>query len=253
MYSIIIPVFNEAEILETTLMTLKGYLGQRSGEHEIVVVSNGSTDDTCAIGKKLARRFSWLKFLELPEKGVGRAFAAGVRASEGELVISLDADLSSDLVFVDFAIELLRHADMVVGSKTLGKQRRSAVRVIGSQTYLMFSSLALGLTISDYSIGCKAYRRASILPVLDLIDWHTGYVAELCLFLDRNQRRIVQVGVQCEDRRKSRFNLWHEARHRFHHLYHCWRLLKDQTSWIHTVRPGVMASQEKLPFRANGH
>lgn len=236
MISVVIPVYNEAELLERSVRSVNEYLKTRGIEHEVIVVSNGSTDTTAAIARELAEKNSWLRFFELPARGPGAAFVAGVREARGEIIVSLDADLSSELRFLDFANDLLKYADMVVGSKTLGRQRRSAVRVIGSQLYLLFTYLLFDLTISDYSIGCKAYRRDAIQAALPHLDSWTGYVFELCLFLNVRGKKILQVGIECDDRRKSRFNLIHEAFHRYTHLYRCRRLLSRPNSWFRSAQ-----------------
>ena len=235
MISVVIPVYNEAELLARSVRTVNEYLVMRTIEHEVVVVSNGSTDSTVQAARALAEENSWLRVVELPERGPGAAFVAGVREARGEFIVSLDADLSSELKFLDFANDLLKYADMVVGSKTLGRQRRSAVRVIGSQLYLLFTYLLFDLTISDFSIGAKAYRRDAILSALSHLDTWTGYVFELCLYLRLRGKRILQIGIECDDKRKSRFNLIHEAFHRYTHLFRCRRLLSEPHSWFRSA------------------
>jgi len=223
MLSIVIPLLNEEEILEKSVITVRAYLLERSIEHEIVVVSNGSTDKTVEIGERLELEASahggWFRMFSIPEAGPGKAFALGVKESRGDVVISLDIDLSFEMGFIDFALHLINWADIVVGSKAMGTQRRSAVRVLGSQAYILCTQLLFGLTISDYSIGCKAYRKAALLPVIDRIDPWTGYVLELCIYLKEKGRRIIQIGVECDDCRASRFSLFHEAYYRYRHLY----------------------------------
>ncbi len=226
MISVLIPVYNEEDILETSAMKVHEYLVLRKIDHEVVVTSNGSTDRTDAIGERLAQEHSWFRFFTLPEKGVGKAFALAAQEAKGDLLVSLDVDLSFDLRFLEYAHDLLQYADAVVGSKTMGKQRRSFLRVVASQVYILCSQLLFGLTISDYSIGCKAYRKSSIIPLLPRLDTWTGYVLEICLALNNQNKRIIQVGVDCDDRRASHFNLLHEGIYRYRHLYRCWRRIK---------------------------
>jgi glycosyltransferase involved in cell wall biosynthesis len=233
MLSILIPVLNEEAILQDSVLRVHTYLDSRQIPHEILVTSNGSTDGTDEIGRSLAGAHSWFRFFSLPEKSVGRAFVNGVREAHGDSVVCLDVDLSSELVFLDYAHELLRHADMLVGSKTMGRQRRSPIRILGSQLYILFSLALFDLTISDYSMGAKAFRREAILPALESIDSWTGYVFELCLFLQNKGKKIVQIGIDCDDRRKSRFNILHEGFYRYRHLYRCWKLSRTKGSWLY--------------------
>jgi glycosyltransferase involved in cell wall biosynthesis len=236
MFSILIPVYNEEAILESHAIKAHEIATQKNLDHEIIVISNGSTDQTCAIGERLSQTYPWFRFFSLPHKTVGGAFATGVKNAKGEFIISLDADLSFEMNFLDYARDLLVHGDMIVGSKTLGAQRRSFIRVFASQMYLLVSQLVFGLTLSDFSIGCKAYRREVILPIVDHLDSWTGYVLEICTYLHLKNKKIIQIGVDCNDTRKSHFNLLHEGFYRYSHLYRCYKLLKDKTSWMHQLQ-----------------
>jgi glycosyltransferase involved in cell wall biosynthesis len=226
MLSIIIPAYNEAEILEKNALRLKAYLDERQIDAEVIVVSNGSTDQTVAIGERLQREHSWFRCIALPEKGPGTAFVAGVHAAQSNLIVTLDADLSSDLVFIDYARDLLQYSDMVVGSKTMGEQRRGFVRVLGSQLYILATQLVFNLTLSDFSMGCKAFKKEVILPHLEGLDSWTGYILELATLLKRSQKKILQVGVSCNDTRESHFNLLYEGYYRYQHLYKIWQKLR---------------------------
>lgn len=148
----------------------------------------------------------------------------------------MDADLSVDLVFIEQAEKLLEEAAMVVGSKTLGRQKRSWIRVLGSQSYLFVTQILFHMTITDFSMGAKAYRRELILPILDEIDSWTAYVFEICVWLTRNRKTIVQIGVNCVDLRKSRFNIWHEGFYRYWNLFRVWKEVQRPQSWFQRIR-----------------
>ena len=227
MISIFIPLYNEQDIVIESLNNVHRYLASRDIEHEVIAVDNGSTDQTSHLCHEHSQSHSWFRFYSLSARGAGGAFIKGVEESRGEHIITLDIDLSSDLLFIDFAIDLLKHSQMVVGSKTMGKQRRSPLRVLGSQCYLLCSQILLDLTLSDYSIGCKAYQRSEILDALSSLDRWTGYTLDLAVYLHRRNRRIVQVGINCDDRRKSHFNLIHEGLYRYWHLFTVWRKWKQ--------------------------
>jgi len=232
MYSIFIPVYNEEEIIERNALRVHDYVSDLGLEHEILVVSNGSTDETVNICSRMEKEHSWFRSFSLEAKGPGLAFAKGVREAKGESIVTLDADLSSELTFLEFARDLLPHADMVVGSKTMGSQRRGPVRVIGSQMYILFTQILFNLTISDYSLGAKAYRKERVLPLLDNIDPWTGYVFEICAHIQRTGGRIIQVGIECDDTRASRFNLLHEGLYRYKHLFQTFKKIRNSGDWL---------------------
>lgn len=231
--SVFIPAYNEIECFETSVNTVHEYLNSHSIDHEVIVVDNGSSDGTGELGKDLALKHDWLKFKKIEARGAGNAFRKGVTLASSEKVICLDMDLSSDLLFLVLAYNLLDYSDMVVGSKTLGAQRRSFFRIAGSQTYIMLANLWLSLTVSDYSIGCKAFKKSQVLPILNDLDGWTGYMLELVLFARIQKRKVVQIGVDCDDRRPSHFNLFHEGVYRYRHLYATYKELKSKASWFY--------------------
>lgn len=232
MFSIIVPVYNEEAILEASISRLYSYVSAHLPNFEILIVNNGSTDKTEEIGRNIEHKFPSVRFFSVALRGPGLAFRTGVVEARGEFVITLDVDLSSDLVFIDLARDLLAYFDMVVGCKTMGTQRRTLLRVAASQTYIFFAQFLLDLSIADYSIGVKAVRRSSILEVLDYLDTWTGFILELVLYLRKHGRRVVQVGVDCEDKRVSRFSLLWEAYYRGWHLFQARKILANPASWF---------------------
>jgi glycosyltransferase involved in cell wall biosynthesis len=233
--SIVIPVRNEEMILEKSLNHLHDFLLGNDIQHEVVITSNGSKDHTNEIGRALASKCEWLKFYEISISSVGQAFVNGVRNCSNNFIVTQDIDLSRDLDFIVHSLHLLQHCHMVVGSKTFGKQRRSLARILGSNLYVLATQLVFNLALSDYSMAAKAFRKSVILPALPYLDSWTGYTLELCLYLKRHNYKIVQIGVDCEDYRKSHFNLLHEGLYRYAHLYKSWKVFSDKTSWFHTV------------------
>ena len=67
---------------------------------------------------------------------------------------------------------------------------------VRSQLYLMVTQILFHMTITDFSMGAKAFRRQSILPILDYIDSWTAYVFEICTWLIKNKKTVLQIGVQ---------------------------------------------------------
>lgn len=235
MLSLLIPLYNEADILEFSVEKLLSYLRSRALDAEIILLDNGSKDGTEKIAEKLSAEHAEVRAVSLTERGPGRAFSQGLREARADIVLTLDADLSSDLQFIENAFRLMDAADIVVGSKSLGNQRRTPLRIFASQLYIFFAQTAFGLHLSDYSIGCKCFRRSKISPALDHLDPWTGFVLELCIFARLQGLHLVQVGIDCEDYRRSHFSLMHEGFYRFRHLFRCWRTWQDKRSWFQQV------------------
>ena len=154
-FTIGIPVYNEEAILVPNTERLLAFLDHLGREYEVLIGSNGSTDSTTALGVDLTRRFPQVSFFHVPERGVGLAFREFVRLARHPFLVSVDMDLSIDLDFVQRALVLLETHDIVVGSKKLGKQKRSFVRRVASDTFLRIARVLLGIDYDDYSIAAK--------------------------------------------------------------------------------------------------
>jgi glycosyltransferase involved in cell wall biosynthesis len=217
-----IPVYNEEAILVPNTERLLAFLNGLGREYEVIIGSNGSTDSTTALGVDLSRRFPQVTFFHLPQRGVGLAFREFLRRARYPLLISLDMDLSIDLDFVGRALALLESHEIVVGSKKLGKQKRSFIRRFASDSFLQIARLLLGVTYDDYSIAAKAYRVENARRFADRINEGSSYVLEMCFLTKQAGGRIVQIPVECEDWRQSKFNLVHEAIYKYGHLFGLW-------------------------------
>jgi glycosyltransferase involved in cell wall biosynthesis len=214
-FTLIVPVYNEEAVLAGSVGRLLDHCGGLGVPFEIVVVSNGSTDRTEAIGRELRD----IRFFALPEKGVGRAFKLGIREARYEHIIFLDADLSADLSFIREANVRLDDHVLVLGAKIGGLQNRSLFRKMGSFVFYLSVRGLMGLKYVDYAPGAKAYRKGFLLKHFDYIDDHTSFVLNLTFLAAVKGEPIVELPIACDDRRKSRFNLWVEAGSKYRGLF----------------------------------
>lgn len=221
-FTVGIPVYNEEELIEANAVRLLEFLGSLGSPFEIIIGSNGSTDRTVELGQALAARFPNVHFFHVPERGVGGVFRRFVREARYDILISLDMDLSIDLDFVTRALEAMRTHDIVVGSKNMGSQKRSLLRVAASTLFVTCARWLLKIDYADYSIAAKAFRRPLIERYEYLIGGGTAYVIDMVYYVSRDGGRVIQIPVNCEDRRQSKFNLIHEGFYKFYNLGRLW-------------------------------
>ncbi len=103
--SVIIPMYNEAENVEATLTRIRKALASFDGAYEIIAVNDGSLDNTLEILNRLAEQDGKLKIVSYPNNiGRGMALRRGFKESGGEIIVSIDSDLSYDPCYIiDFA------------------------------------------------------------------------------------------------------------------------------------------------------
>jgi glycosyltransferase involved in cell wall biosynthesis len=108
--SIIIPMFNEAENVEATLGRVEEALTSFQGSYEIITIDDGSLDNTLEILKRVGEQNGEVKVVSYPKNiGRGMALRTGFKESRGEIVVSIDADLSYDPHYIIDFVETLRN------------------------------------------------------------------------------------------------------------------------------------------------
>jgi glycosyltransferase involved in cell wall biosynthesis len=207
--SIVMPAYNEATIVEHSLGTVLEAMRRRGEPFEIVVVENGSTDDTEERAGKVAADEPEVRVVHLLRADYGEALREGLRVAAGEVVVNFDCDYY-DVAFVDLALARLRDplspATIVVGSKRApgAEDRRGWSRRMVTATFSTMLRVGFGLTVSD-THGMKALRRAPLLPVVarcrfgrDLFD------TELILRAERAGLVVAEIPVDVEELRPAR-------------------------------------------------
>ena len=172
--SIVIPMFNEAENVETTLKRVKEVLAQFQGSFEIVPVNDGSIDNTLEILQKVAEKDDKIKVVSYPRNiGRGMALRRGFQEASGEIVVSVDADLSYSPHYILDFVETLRKepdVDFVLASPYMpggGVQNVPAFRLSVSKWGNRILRLAMPNRIYTSTGIFRAYRR-KVLDSLEL-------------------------------------------------------------------------------------
>jgi dolichyl-phosphate beta-glucosyltransferase len=160
--SIVVPAFNEGRRLPHSLPPLLAALDELDSRCEIVLVDDGSVDDTLAVAARHLVDRPDVQLLQLPWNcGKGAAVRAGVNAANGTHVVFLDADLASDMADLPRLLSLLEHADIALGSRTLPSslvQGRSTARNVGGAVYSRLVHKLTAAEVADTQCGFKAFR-----------------------------------------------------------------------------------------------
>jgi len=118
--SIVIPMFNEAENVRATLSRVEEAMTSFNGTHEIIAVNDGSLDPTLEILKEVAKQNENLRIVSYTKNmGRGMALRRGFKESKGDIIVSIDADLSYDPKYIIDFVEVLRQEadiDLVLAS-----------------------------------------------------------------------------------------------------------------------------------------
>ncbi len=161
--SIVIPAFNEeSAIANGNLSLVANWLQENIQESELIVVSDGSEDQTEALASRVADRV-----VNIPHSGKAGAIIAGIKEAQGEVVLFTDMDLDTPLAEAAKLLDAISQgANIAIGSR--GKNRPGAPlhRHILSCGHVLVRKILLNLDLSDTQCGFKAFNREVALRIL---------------------------------------------------------------------------------------
>ncbi|MEM6611657.1 MAG: glycosyltransferase family 2 protein [Cyanobacteria bacterium P01_C01_bin.72] len=164
-FSLVIPVYNEEEIIAATVEHLHQIL-QPNYEYEIIVVNDGSTDSTSQV---LASLTDITLIEHNYNRGYGAALKTGIRQAQYPLIVITDADGTYPNERIPDLLHLSRKADMVVGSRTGENVTYSTLRKIPKWFLVRFAQWVTKTKIPDLNSGLRVFHRdilVKFVPVL---------------------------------------------------------------------------------------
>jgi glycosyltransferase involved in cell wall biosynthesis len=176
--SIIVPAYNEAARLGKSLDQIIAYLGSYPGQSELIVVDDGSTDDTARVAEQsLAQSRNSAIRTELirvsPNRGKGYVVRAGLLASRAPVALFTDADLSTPITETPKLVEPIERgqADLTFGSRALDRSligiHQPWRREQGGKVFNLIVRLATRLPFWDTQCGFKAFRMSVCRPIIE--------------------------------------------------------------------------------------
>jgi len=206
--SVVIPAYNEARRIVPYLEAITAYLGRRGLSYELLVVDDGSRDDTAALVERADARL-----IRLPRNtGKGAAVRAGMQAARGALRLFADADGATPIQELERLEAAINDgADLAIGSRTLAsRDNRYQVKARLHRTLLgnLFNRIvrALGIQhIHDTQCGFKLFRRAVAQDLFSVacINGY-GFDLEMLYIARRRGYRIAEVPINWTDQPGSK-------------------------------------------------
>jgi len=157
--SIVVPAYNEYESLPELLKQIDEVLKPRQMAFEVIVVDDGSSDQTLSVLKELKNRHPELRVISFRKNyGKSAALQEGFKVVRGKYVITMDADLQDDPHEIPNLIAKLEEGfDLVSGWK---KKRYDPInKTVPSKLFNFVTSRLTGIRLHDFNCGLKAYRR----------------------------------------------------------------------------------------------
>jgi dolichyl-phosphate beta-glucosyltransferase len=201
-YSIVIPAYNEGARLGATLEKVLEYVRAQGWNAEVIVVNDGSRDNTASLVREFAEKNPAVRLVENSgNRGKGYSVRNGMLNARGEIVVFSDADLSSPIEEMPKLLAALAGgADIAIGSRWLRAElqtrRQSLHRQLFGRVFNLLLRIILGLRFKDTQCGFKAFtRRAAqtIFPLQRIERW--GFDPEILFLARKFGFRVEEVPV----------------------------------------------------------
>ena len=214
---VVIPVLNEAHVLERSVDAVRAYLAQSFPyQWRLVIVDNGSVDATAEVARRLAGRHADTIFHSIEQRGRGRALRYAWLNSRADAVCYMDVDLSTELKFLNVLVGAILEEgyDLATGSRLLPQSRirRSPGREFISRVYNRLVSTVLRTKFSDAQCGFKALSRSAVEAIVPQVqDQSWFFDTELLTLAEKHGLRIRDIPVAWVEDDDSRVKILRTA------------------------------------------
>ncbi len=158
MVSVLVPFYNEEESIRPLYGALKEVMEALGRPYEIIMVDDGSTDQTLEIIETLYEQDKTITVVGFRRNyGQTAAFAAGFAVAKGGVIVTLDGDLQNDPKDIPMLLKEIEHCDIVSGWRK-DRKDRFLTRRLPSMLANMLISKVTGVKLHDYGCSLKAYR-----------------------------------------------------------------------------------------------
>jgi len=211
--SIVIPAYNESARLNSTLNRVLDFVRQQAWDAEVLVVDDGSADNTAEIVRAYAQKDAIVRLLQNPgNRGKGYSVRNGVLNAAGDIVLFTDADLSAPIEEAPKLLQALADgADVAIGSRwarsELQTRRQSVARQVLGRIFNLLARGLLQLNFKDTQCGFKAFRREAaraVFPLQQIDRW--GFDPEILFLAQKQGYRVVEVPVVWAHDDRTRIN-----------------------------------------------
>lgn len=226
--SIVIPAYNESERLGVPLKTILEFVSTTAKYVEVIVVDDGSSDDTSQVAERLFQTMPNVQSQVIRyEKNRGKGFAVktGLLAAKADTALFSDADLSTPIEEMSKLVDpiISGECDLAFGSRALDRSligtRQPWRREQGGRVMNFIIRTMSGLPFSDTQCGFKAFNLIKFRPLLDLMKIDRfGFDVEFLFVADYHKLRLKEIPVRWNDVEGSKVSVFRDTRRMINEL-----------------------------------
>ncbi|KKR72771.1 MAG: Glycosyl transferase family 2 [Candidatus Roizmanbacteria bacterium GW2011_GWB1_40_7] len=206
--SIVIPAYNEAHNMQNGVLDgVVSFLKTKNYTWEVILVDDGSTDDTKRLLQSFVRKHKYFKLIENPHQGKAGTVTTGMLKTQGTYILFTDFDQATPISELDEVLPFLKTHDIVIGSRAGRRKGAPLSRIIMARGFMLLRTLTLGIDVADTQCGFKAFRREVAHDLFDRLQLYrtnqtnegsrvtAGFDVELLYLAKRRGYSIKEVPV----------------------------------------------------------
>lgn len=252
--SIVIPALNEEHRLPTSLAKINDFLQQQDYTYEVIVVDNGSTDRTQNVVNEFAKDHSYVKFIQLAERGKGRAVKAGMLAATGDYRFICDADLSMPIE--EIALFLPPNngdgADVLIATREGEGANRidePEFRHIIGRIFNFIVKITAVSEFEDTQCGFKMFSRKAADDLFSVQQMNgIGFDVELIYIALRRGYKVIDIPITWYHDPDSRIRLFQDS---LHILVEIWQIRQNWRRGIYEQQTSSQRQDSKSYARTD--
>lgn len=210
--TVIVPVYNEKHRIGKGIKEILNYLKKQRYNWELVIIDDGSSDNTVEIAQKMLKGKNNVKLVKNQHTGKGGAIRKGVALAKGEWLIFLDIDLATPMKELEKFLPFTKAFDVIIGSRKIkGAQievRQPKFREFGGKVFTWLTNTLVTKNISDVTCGFKLFKTNLAKELFSksvLVDW--SFDAEILYLAQKANAKIKEVPVRWRDDPNTKVNL----------------------------------------------
>jgi len=193
--SVVLPAHNEAENIRTTIDNCLSYLKNNVSDYEVIIVNDGSTDETQQIVQDIQVTNSKLILINHPEnKGYGSALRSGFDKASCKYIFFMDSDGQFDVNDLGILTPLVSAQDIVIGYRE--NRADSFPRLLNAWLYGIYIYLLFGLKVKDMDCAFKIFPTKAYHDIRPIKSGGALFSAEFLIKLKRNGFKLREVPVR---------------------------------------------------------
>ena len=197
MLSVVIPAYNEQQSIATVLDKLKATLDDGEQSYEVIVVDDGSTDDTA----KIVQQKGVVRLIQHPyNRGYGAALKTGILNASGDTILTIDADGTYQAKDIPKLLQQADGYDMIVGART-GKEVKVPLHRKPAKWFLTkLANYLSGANIPDLNSGMRIFKKVNIEKFLAILPSSFSFTTTLTLAYHCNDLLVKYVPIDYYER-----------------------------------------------------